>query len=261
LCGEYRLLVSWCACGRCDMAGSDEDRGRSRRPGAEDWRYSVTCRVLGGWTIRRSDDVVCDLHHARGDEERMFLGWASKPRATDHWDDFSWFDLKTGGDGFSRFDLKTSDDGLSQFGLKTGGFKFSGLGIKTDGYDLVVCASKSLRWFLGLSLKTKRATVYRLRHKNDRRMKTTLDTCWDLTVCFAWKQVSLGFFSLDSRLVEARCGWCTWHHRGGRVEVKQKDEWFDGVGCGAMEVGPNYPSLDVNFLLAHRSILVFWFSL
>jgi hypothetical protein len=35
-CGESHLIVSWCACGRCDMAGSDEDRGRSRRLGAED---------------------------------------------------------------------------------------------------------------------------------------------------------------------------------------------------------------------------------
>jgi hypothetical protein len=30
------LLVSWCAGGRCGMTYSDEDRGRSRRPGAED---------------------------------------------------------------------------------------------------------------------------------------------------------------------------------------------------------------------------------
>jgi hypothetical protein len=35
--GESHLLVSWCAGGRCGMACSDEDRGRSRRPGAEDW--------------------------------------------------------------------------------------------------------------------------------------------------------------------------------------------------------------------------------
>jgi hypothetical protein len=27
-------------------------------------------RVLGGRTIGRSGDVVCDLHHAHGDEER-----------------------------------------------------------------------------------------------------------------------------------------------------------------------------------------------
>jgi hypothetical protein len=30
--------------------------------------------VLGGWTIERSGDTVCGLHHARGGEERMFLG-------------------------------------------------------------------------------------------------------------------------------------------------------------------------------------------
>jgi hypothetical protein len=38
--GESRLLVSWCADGRCGMACSDEDRGRSRRPGTEDRRWS-----------------------------------------------------------------------------------------------------------------------------------------------------------------------------------------------------------------------------
>jgi hypothetical protein len=36
--GESCLLVSWCAGGRCGMTCSDEDRGRSRRPGAEDQR-------------------------------------------------------------------------------------------------------------------------------------------------------------------------------------------------------------------------------
>jgi hypothetical protein len=38
---------------------------------------------------------------------------------------------------------------------------------------------------------------------------------------------------------------------------KAKDGQFDGVGCGIVEVGPNYPSLVVIFLLAHRGILVF----
>jgi hypothetical protein len=33
---ELHLLVSWCACGSCGMACSDEDRGRSRRPDVED---------------------------------------------------------------------------------------------------------------------------------------------------------------------------------------------------------------------------------
>jgi hypothetical protein len=33
---ESRLLASWCAGDRCGMTGNDEDRGRSRRPVAED---------------------------------------------------------------------------------------------------------------------------------------------------------------------------------------------------------------------------------
>jgi hypothetical protein len=40
-----------------------------------------------------------------------------------------------------------------------------------------------------------------------------------------------------------------------------KDGRFDGVGCGAMKVEPNYPSLNVIFRLAHMGILVFWSSL
>jgi hypothetical protein len=32
--------VSWCVGGRCGMADSDEDRDRSRRPGAEDRGWS-----------------------------------------------------------------------------------------------------------------------------------------------------------------------------------------------------------------------------
>jgi hypothetical protein len=33
-----------------------------------------TGRVLSGWMIERSGDIVCGLHCARGDEERGFLG-------------------------------------------------------------------------------------------------------------------------------------------------------------------------------------------
>jgi hypothetical protein len=36
LYGESCLFVSWCAGDRCDMTGNDKDRGKSRRPGAED---------------------------------------------------------------------------------------------------------------------------------------------------------------------------------------------------------------------------------
>jgi hypothetical protein len=37
-------------------------------------RDGRTGRVLGGRAIERSGGTVCGLHHARGDEEREFLG-------------------------------------------------------------------------------------------------------------------------------------------------------------------------------------------
>jgi hypothetical protein len=95
-CGESRLLVSWSAGGRCDIVGSDEDRGRSRKPGAEDWGWSCTSQVLGGRTIERSDDAVCGLYRAQGDDERGFPGLASNPRLTV----CQWFGLKTTRAGF-----------------------------------------------------------------------------------------------------------------------------------------------------------------
>jgi hypothetical protein len=67
------LLVSWCAGGRCCIACSNKDRGRSRRPGVED-RDGRTGRVLGGRAVERSGGTVCDLHLARGDKEHGFLG-------------------------------------------------------------------------------------------------------------------------------------------------------------------------------------------
>jgi hypothetical protein len=70
---ESCLLVSWCAGDRYGMACSDEDRCRSRRPGAED-RDDRTDRVLSGWVIERSGSTLCGLHRACEDEEREFLG-------------------------------------------------------------------------------------------------------------------------------------------------------------------------------------------
>jgi hypothetical protein len=74
LCGELRLLVSWCAGDRCDMVGSDDDRARSRRPGAKDRRWSSTGRVHGRRLIESSGDPLCGPHHAQGDEESRFVG-------------------------------------------------------------------------------------------------------------------------------------------------------------------------------------------
>jgi hypothetical protein len=63
------------------MAGNDEDQGRGGRLSAEDRGWSSTSRVLDGRTIERSSDAIFILHRAQGDEERMFLGLASKPRS------------------------------------------------------------------------------------------------------------------------------------------------------------------------------------
>jgi hypothetical protein len=55
------------------MAGNDEDRGRSRRPGAEDRERSHRSGTRG-WTIERSSDTVCGLHRTCRNDERRFLG-------------------------------------------------------------------------------------------------------------------------------------------------------------------------------------------
>jgi hypothetical protein len=76
-----------------------------------------------------------------------------------------------------------------------GGGWFPGLGLKTGSSNLVICASKSPRRFLGLGLKTKWASVCRLRHKTDGG-SSARDTSQDLAACLASKQVWLGFPSL-----------------------------------------------------------------
>jgi hypothetical protein len=55
------------------MMDSDEDLGRSRRPGAEERRWSSTDQVLDGRMIERSGDTVCGLYRAQGDDECEFL--------------------------------------------------------------------------------------------------------------------------------------------------------------------------------------------
>jgi hypothetical protein len=83
-------------------------------------RDGRTGQVLCGQTVERSGDAVCGLHRAWGDEERGFLGWASKPRSMvcqgltskplgqflpvwpqNRWRRFLWFGLKISGDDFS----------------------------------------------------------------------------------------------------------------------------------------------------------------
>jgi hypothetical protein len=76
-------------------------------------------------------------------------------------------------DGFLRFSLKADVDGFFSLALKIG------------SSDLVICTSKSPQQFLGLGLKIKQASVYRLRHETDGGT-TTWDTRRDLVACCAW---------------------------------------------------------------------------
>jgi hypothetical protein len=134
----------------------------------------MPCAVCTGHVEMRSASLVVWPQN----QARWFVsGLASKPLGR-----FFWFGLKTSGDGFLWFGLKTSGDGFFRFGHKTlvepqsqGGGGFSGLGLKTGSYGLVIWASKSLRRFLGLGLKTKHATVCRLRHKTNGRVMV-----WDM---------------------------------------------------------------------------------
>jgi hypothetical protein len=57
-----------------------------------------------------------------------------------------------------------------------GGGWFPGLDLKTGSFGFVIWASKSPRRFLGLVLKTKWASVCRLRHKFDGE-RSARDTC------------------------------------------------------------------------------------
>jgi hypothetical protein len=76
-----------------------------------------------------------------------------------------------------------------------GGGGFPGLSLKTGISGLVIWTSKSPRRFLDLGLKTKWASVCRLRHKTDGG-RSAWDTRRDLAACLASKQVWLGFPSL-----------------------------------------------------------------
>jgi hypothetical protein len=66
--------------------------------------------------------------------------------------------------------------------------RFPGLGLKTGNSVLVICASKSLRQFLDLDFKTKRASIFWLHHKIDKG-RSMRDTRPDLATWFGMKQV------------------------------------------------------------------------
>jgi hypothetical protein len=164
---------------------------------------------------------VCNMHCTHGGDEKRGLPGLTSKPVAMV---CQWFGLKT---------IVT----VSWFGPQNQGRRFGDL-------DLEITATVSC-----LGLKTKWEEVCQFAPHNR----------W--APCFIVKQVELGFPSFASKLAKERQRVvhmaASWRSRGSEV----KDGRFDGVGCGAVDVGPNYHSFDVISLLAHRGILVFWFSL
>jgi hypothetical protein len=125
------------------MASSDEDRSRSRRPGAEtrDGQAQVGYSMAKQSKGRVMLCVVYTMH-----KETTSVSFLVEPQNQGL--QVSWLSLKT----------------------KVSGFP--GLGLKIGSCGLVIWFTKSSRWFLSLDLKTKQAMVYRLHHKTNGRMKT-----------------------------------------------------------------------------------------
>jgi hypothetical protein len=155
-----RIDVTQCVGDRCGTAINDEDQGSSRRHGVEDRGWSSIGQVLCGRTIERSGDTVCILHYEQGDEERGFLGLASKQRLT----------VSPGLASKSMFTLHVIWPQNHSLG-------FHSLGLKTGSCSLVIWPTKSPQWFLSLGPKIKWAIVCQLRHKIDGSIKMARDTC------------------------------------------------------------------------------------
>jgi hypothetical protein len=104
---------------------------------------------------------------------------------------------------------------------------------------------------LGLGLKTKQASVCRLRHKIDAG-RSVRDMRQDLAACLAWKQVWLGFSRLAQRLAEAR-RWVVHVAPSRRLRWRQvEDGRVDATGC----VGPCYPTFAIFNVLDPRAVVV-----
>jgi hypothetical protein len=180
-----------------------------------------------------------------------------------HWDGLLRFGLKTGSHGFSGLASKpvvTISPSLaskpvawvSWFEPQNRWLGFPSLGLKTSSYGLVICASKLLRRFLGLTLKSKQATVCRLCHKTNGRA-TAWDMRWDLAACFTWKQVGIGFPNLASKLAEARRRVVHVAPSRRLHRVEAGDRLVDATGC----IRLYYPYFTVFYVLGSKGSLVF----
>jgi hypothetical protein len=175
LYGDSCLLVSWCAGDRCDMAGSDENHGKSRRDSAEDWGWSsqvgnsVPARSRGRVTLC----VVCTMH-----KEMRSAGFLVRPqnkgrRFLPVWPQNRWLRV-------------------SRFGPQNWQLRFGDMDIK-----IITTVS----WF-----RPQNQAGYGLlaAPQNQQRIKTAWNAHRDLAACFTWEEVGLEFPRLTSRLAEAR---------------------------------------------------------
>jgi hypothetical protein len=104
---ESHLLVSCYVGDRCGMTCSNENHGRSRRPGAEDrgWLHMSGTRWPGDWDVgwRRVRSALCTWR------------WGAH---------VSWLSLKTKVNGLWVVWPQNHSDGFRRFGIKTGGDGF-----------------------------------------------------------------------------------------------------------------------------------------
>jgi hypothetical protein len=106
-------------------------------------RHGRTCRVLDGWAIERSGDVMCDLHRACGDKERWFLCSASKPRLTV----CEWFGLKITQTVFAGLASKPVVTFSSGLASKSAAMVSNGLASKPAATVLFGLSSKLVQQF------------------------------------------------------------------------------------------------------------------
>jgi hypothetical protein len=153
-------------------------------------------RVLGDRVIERLGDAVCGLYCAQGDEERGFLGWASKPRSIV----CQWIGFKI---------TKTVFSGLASKPVVT----VSWLSLKTkvvEGFSVWVSKPVATVWCLKITVtvswfgpQNQAGFGLSVAPQNRWEDATAWDTHRDLAACFTWKQLWLGFPSLTSRLAES----------------------------------------------------------
>jgi hypothetical protein len=105
-------------------------------------------------TVHVETRSACFLVEPQNQGRRFVNGLASKP--------LRWFSPVWPQNWWQRFLLVLPQNRW---------LEFLSLGLKTDSYGMVICASKSPRRFLDLSLKTKQALVCQLHLKTDGRMR------------------------------------------------------------------------------------------